>query len=137
MKFKASFCDPTEAEMIELGDISQEAIIDQFEKIDWNDYLQKVITTKIDDIYYDPSFVVENKESKNSLVVSAVGEPHIYEFRITYNQPKEVKSFLGLNDKIDENYSNSIYGQLKKDALDCLKALLRNDTEYLSVKVGQ
>ncbi len=134
MKFRASFCDPTELEMIELGDLSPDEIIDQFEKTDWNAYLQKLKTARMDNIYSDPSLVVENIESKNNIVVSAVGQPDLYEYRITYHQPKKVKSFFGLIERTDGNYSNSIDGQVQKDALDCLKALFGNDTAYLSAK---
>ena len=41
MNFRASFCDPLKPDIIELGDISQDTIIDHFEKINWNDHLQK------------------------------------------------------------------------------------------------
>ncbi len=137
MKFRAFFCDPLEPGIIELGDIAHETIIAHFEKIDWNDYLQKSRNAKIDEIYYYPTFEVENKESKNGLSFSAVGDPNNYEFKITYKRPKKVKSFFGLNDKINENYSTGIQGQTKNDVLDCLDALLRNDTVYLANKVGQ
>ena len=137
MKFRASFCDPLKPDIIELGDISQDTIIDHFEKIDWNNYLQKMGNAKQDEIYYSPSFEIENKESKNGLAISAVGDPNNYEFYIFYKRPKKVKSFFGLKEKINENYSTDIQGQTKSDVLECLKALLRNDTEYLSNKVGK
>ena len=137
MKFRASFCDPLKPDIIELGDISQDTIIDHFEKINWNDYLQKMAIANQDEIYYSPSFEVENKESKNGLAISAVGDPNNYEFYIFYKRPKNVKSFFGLKEKVNENYSTEIQGQTKNDVLDCLKALLRNDTVYLANKVGQ
>jgi len=137
MQLKAFFCDPLLPQEIELSAISPDTIIDQFEKIEWNDYFQKIQTAKLDDVYFDPSFVVENTENKTELVISAVGEPNHYAFRITYKRPKKVKSFLGLNDKIDEDYSTAIQGQTKDAALDCLNALLRNDTEFLSARFGQ
>ena len=137
MKFRASFCDPLKPDIIELGDISQDTIIDHFEKINWDDYLQKMATVKQDEIYYSPSFEVENKESKNGLAISAVGDPSNYEFYIFYKRPKNVKSFFRLKEKVNENYSTDIQGQTKNDVLLCLKALLRNDTEFLANKVGQ
>ena len=137
MNFRASFCDPLKPDIIELGDISQDTIIDHFEKINWNDYLQKMATAKQDEIYYSPSFEVENKESKNGLAISAVGDPGNYEFYIFYKRPKNVKSFFGLKEKVNENYSTDIQGQTKNDVIDCLKALLKNDTTYLANKVGQ
>ena len=137
MKFRVSFCDPLKPDIIELGDILQDTIIDLFEKIDWNGYLLKMANVRQDEIYYSPSFEVENKESKNGLAISAAGDPNNYEFYIFYKRPKKVKSFFGLKEKINQNYSTDIQGQTKNDAIDCLKALLRNDTEYLTNKVGQ
>ena len=137
MKFRASFCDPLRPDIIEIGDISQDTIIDHFEKINWNDYLQKMANAKQNEIYYSPSFEVENKESKNGLAISAIGDSNNYEFYIFYKRPKSIKSFFGLKEKVNENYSTDIQGQTKNDALDCLKALLKNDTAYLASKVGQ
>ena len=136
MEFKAFFFDPIEAALIELGYIAQDTIIDTFEKIDWNDYLQKSKNAKIDEIYYHPTFEVEHNKSKNGLSISVIGEPNNYAFKITYKRPQKVKSIFGLNDKITDIYS-VIEGQTKNDAIDCLKALLRNDTMYLVNKVGQ
>lgn len=137
MNFKASFCDPLRPDVIELGDVSQDTIIDHFENIDWKEYLQKMATAKQDEIYYSPCFEVENKENKNGLVISAVGDPSNYQFNIFYKRPKNVKSFFGLINNVNENYSTAINRQANSDVIDCLKALLKNDTVYLTNKIGQ
>jgi hypothetical protein len=137
MKFRASFCDPLKPDIIELTDCSKDTIIGYFEKINWFDFLQKMTTAKQDDIYYSPSFEVENIESKSGLVITAVGTPNNYEFSIFYKRPKIVKQFFGLIEKVIENYSTDIRSQTKNDALDCINALLRNDMGFLSSKVGQ
>lgn len=137
MKYRASFCDPLNPDIIELGDISQDSIIDHFENIDWDNYLQKMENVKDDEIYYSPSFEVENKESKHGLTVSAVGAPGNYEFYVFYKRPKTVKSLFGLIVRVNNNYLTDVQGQTKNDALDCFKALLRNDTDFLAYKVGQ
>lgn len=137
MEFRTTFCDPLEPDIIELTNISKDTIIDYFEKINWFDFLQKMATAKHDDIYYSPSFEVENKKSKNGLVITAVGSPNNYEFSIFYKRPKKEKQFFGLIEKVIENYSTDIRRQTKNDAIDCIKALLRNDTSFLSSKVGQ
>ena len=80
---------------------------------------------------------MEHKESKNVLVISAGGDPNKYDFSIFYKRPENVKSFFGLMDTVTENYTTNIQGQTINDALDCLKALLRNDIAYLANKVGQ
>lgn len=137
MKFRASFCDPLEPDIIELGSMPKDEVINHFEKINWNRYLQKVVTAKQDEIYYSPSFEAENEESSNGLVISAVGNPDNYEFYIFYKRPKKVKTFFGLIEKINDNYLTDIQRQTKRDALECLRALLRNDTAFLSNKIGQ
>jgi hypothetical protein len=42
MNFRASFCDPFNPNIIELGNIQKESIIDKFESIDWADYLRRM-----------------------------------------------------------------------------------------------
>ena len=137
MNFRASFCDPFKPEIIELGDIEKNKVIDKFENIPWTDFLRKMETAKEGEIFYSPSFEIENKDSKHGLSISAVGDPNQYEFYIFYKRPKTVKKFLGLKEKINESYTSDKTGQTKQDALDCLNALLRNDTEYLANKIGQ
>ena len=137
MNFSASFCDPFKKDIIELGDISKDSIIEKFEKTAWSDFLMRMANVNEDEIYYSPSLEIENKETKNALAISAVGDPNNYEFYIFYKRPKKVKSFLGLKEKINENYTTNQTGQTKQDVLDCLKALMKNDTEYLSNKIGQ
>jgi hypothetical protein len=137
MNFRASFCDPFKPEIIELGDIEKNKVIDKFENIPWTDFLRKMETAKEGEIFYSPSFEIENKDSKHGLSISAVGDPNQYEFYIFYKRPKTVKTFLGLKEKINESYTSDKTGQTKQDALDCLNALLRNDTEYLANKIGQ
>jgi hypothetical protein len=137
MKFSVSFCDPIEPDSIAWGDMAPDTIMDHFEKIDWNVYLQKSMAAKLDDIYFDPSFEVEHKETKRGLCISAVGSPDKYVFRITYKRPRKVKSFFGLFKKHTKNYSSAIQGQTKAEAKACLNAFLSNDTGYLAEKIGQ
>jgi hypothetical protein len=137
MSFRASFCDPFNPQIIELGDIPKERIIEKFENIPWADFLRKMAATKQEDLFYSPSLEIENKETGHALSVSAVGEPNQYEFFIFYKRPKKVKIFFGLKEKIDENYVSDKTGQTKQDALDCLNALIQDNTEYLANKIGQ
>ena len=137
MNFRASFCDPLRKDIIELGDISKDSILDKFEQTPWNDFLYKMANAKEDEIFYSPSLEIENKETKHGLSISAVGDPNNFEFYIFYKRPKKVKSFLGFKEKINDNYMTDKTGQTKQDVLDCLNALLRNDTEYLANKIGE
>ena len=137
MNFRASFCDPFSRDVIELGDIPKDKIVDKFEHTPWTDFLKKMASAKESEIFYSPSLEIENKETKHGLNISIVGDPNKYEFYIFYKRPKTVKIFFGLKEILKENYMTDKTGQTKQDVLDCLNALLRNDTEYLSNKIGQ
>lgn len=137
INFSASFCDPLNPIIIQLGDISKEQVIDEFEKINWKGYLQKMNDVKENEIYYSPSFEVHNKDSKHGIAISAVGDQNNYEFYIFYKRPKKVKSWFGLKEKLDENYTSDVTGQTKQNAIDCLNALINNDTIFLENKIGE
>jgi len=138
IKFKTLFYDPICPEPIEVEYVAHDTIVDHFEKIDWNGCLQKSKNAKLDDIYYHPTFEIEREKTKQKLGISAIGNSIEFEFNITYTRPKKemVKSFFILKEKITENYLTMIQGQTKNDALDCLKAFIRNDVKYLSNKIG-
>lgn len=135
MNFKATFCDPLKPDIIELGDVAAENILELLETIPWTDYLQRMEEAEGDKIYYSPSLEIENKDNKNGLSISAVGEPNNYEFYIFYKRPKKVKTFFGLRERIDEDYLSDITGQTKENVIDLLNALKRGDTEYLENKI--
>lgn len=137
MNFRASFCDPFQKDIIELGTISNDSVLDKFEKTPWADILRQMSHAREDEIHYSPSLEIENKDNKHGLAISAVGDPDNFEFYIFYKRPKNVKSFFGLRKKTDENYTTDKTGQTKQDVLDCLNALLKNDTEFLANKIGQ
>lgn len=132
MNFRASFCDPFKPDIIELGDIEKEKIIETFEKIPWNKLLDEMKLKKESEIYYSPSLEIENKENKNGLSVSAVDGKEWYIF---YKRPKMVKKFFGLIEKIDKNYLTDVKGQTEDDVKVCLIALINNDLEFLEKKI--
>jgi len=132
MNFRASFCDPFKPDVIEIGTIEKEKILETFEKMPWDELLKKMETAKENEIFYSPSLEVENKDNKNGIVVSAVdGE----EWYIFFKRPKMVKKLFGLIEKMDENYTTEITGQTEKDAKDCLIALINNDLNFLEAKI--
>ena len=137
MNFRASVCDPFKPDVIELGDIPKDKIIDKFENTPWADFLRKMASAKKSDIFYSPSLEIENKDTKHGLNISVVGDPDKYEFYIFYQRPKNVKILFGLKEIHKENYMTDKTGQTRQDVLDCLNALLCNDTEYLSNKIGK
>jgi len=132
MNFRASFCDPFKPKIVEIGNIEKEKIIETFEKIPWKELLNKIESSKSEEIYYSPSLEIENKDNKNGIVISAVDGREWYIF---FKRPKLVKKLFGLIEKMDENYTTEIQGQTEKDALDCLNAIINNDLEFLERKI--
>ncbi len=132
MDFRASFCDPFKPDIIEIGKIEQDKILETFHKIPWSEYLGKMETAKQKEIYYSPSLEIENKENRNGLSVSAINGNEWYIF---YKRPKLVKKFFGLIEKMDNDYLTDIQGQTEKDVLDCLNALINNDLNFLENKI--
>jgi len=115
-----------------LGDIQENKIIDKFESIPWTDLLRQMESSKEDEIFYSPSLEIENKDTKHGLTISAVGKAISFEFYIFYKRPKRTKTFFGLKENLNNNYTSDKTGQTKQNVLDCLNALLQDNTEYLA-----
>lgn len=112
MNFRASFCDPFMPDIIEIGDIEKDKVIEIFNRVPWTEYLEKMKTANYRDIHYSPSLEIENKDNRNGLSVSAVDGVEWYIF---FKRPKRVKRFLGLSEIMHENYLTDIQGQTEKD----------------------
>lgn len=132
MNYRASFCDPFKKDIIEIGDVDKDKVMETFEKIPWFEFLEKMDNAGENEIYYSPSLEIENKDNKNGLSVSIVDKSEWYIF---YKRPKLVKKFFGLSEKMDPDYLTDITGQTEKDVRDCLNALLKNDLEFLENKI--
>jgi hypothetical protein len=132
MNFRASFCDPFKSDIIEIGGIEKDKIMQHFESIPWTELLEKMKNANEKDIYYSPSLEIENKANKNGLSVSAVDGTEWYIF---FKRPKLVKKFFGLTEKMDDNYLTDITGQNIDDVRKCLSALIENDLKYLEEKI--
>jgi hypothetical protein len=122
--FRYSFCEPLNPQIIEKGAISKDDIIETFEHFPWNQYLNQILNANQDEIHYSPSLEFENNTNKNAVIASVVGEPDDFEFYIFYKRPKGN----------DDNYMNDLTGQTKKDVIDCLNALIKNDLDFLEKK---
>lgn len=136
MEFRASFCDPFNPQIVELGRIGENEIIDKFKSIPWRDYLDRMGKTRESEIYYSPSLEIENTENRNGITISAVddGKGGI-EYYIFYKRPKEETKFFGLTKKMNDNYLTEITEQTEEDALQCLTALINNKLGYLELKI--
>lgn len=132
MNYKASFCDPFKPDVIDLGIIEEEKVIQTFESYDWNDYLENMESAKDSEIFYSPSFEVENVENKHAITLSAIEDNKWYVF---YKRPKLVKKLFGLREKMDENYVTEVFVQSDEEALSYLSALLNNKLQLLDEKI--
>ncbi len=132
MNFRASFCDPFKPDIIELGTIGKNKIIETFDEIPWTEYLKKMGTANDKEIYYSPSLEVENMHNKNGIVVSAIDATEWYIF---YKRPKMIKRFFGLFETMSNNYTTEVHGQTGKDVRECLIALIDNNLNFLEEKI--
>ena len=130
--FRASFCDPLKPDIIEIGEVEKEKIMDLFENIPWQEHLAKMRTVKESEIHYSPSLEVENKDNRNGLTFSAINGEEWYIF---FKRPKRVRKFFGLIEYMNNNYLTDIQGQTETDVRDCLEALIRNDLPFLERKI--
>jgi hypothetical protein len=131
MKFRASFCDPFNPNIIELGEIPIEKIIEKFESIHWNDILTKMKSVKPNEIFYSPSLEIENIDNKNGVTVSAINEKEWYIF---FKRPKKTK-LLGLFEKLNKNYLTEVHGQTTNDVKECIYALINENLDYLEARI--
>jgi hypothetical protein len=131
MIFHITFCDPFKSEVIDLGYIEGNLVLDRFEAIPWQTILQEMKGKPDNEIYYTPSLDVENQKNKNQLSISAVGEPDNFEFYIFYKRPKTIKTVFGLLKKHVDDYVTDVTGQNREDVLNCLKALINEDLQFL------
>lgn len=132
MKFTVSFGNPFQKEVVDLGVMERHKIVEKFNSIDWNDYLKRMELADESEIYYSPSFEIIDTTDTYGLSTSAIGDNDWYIF---YKRPKKVKVFLGLFERLNENYLTETENQTKKDVIDCLNALLQNNLEFLDEKI--
>jgi hypothetical protein len=135
MNFVVAFYDPFKPYIVQLGEMEQVKVIDTFQNIPWEKFLSKMEGKKPNEIYYSPSLDIENKEDKRLLTVSIVGKPAAFEYYIFYRRAKTVKTFFGLAKKEKQNYMTEIRNQTYTNALNCLNAFLKNDTDFLENKI--
>ena len=132
MNFRATFCDPFKADVIEIGDIEKEKVIELFEKTPWAEYLTKMDERR-KEVYQAPSLGFENINNRNIINISI---DDANEWLIFYIRPKLVKRLFGLlGEKMNNNYMTEIQGQTESDVRSCLEALIRNDLEFLENKI--
>ena len=131
MTFRASFCDPFQSEIIEIGDIEKIQIMETFENIPWGQLIEKMEPAK-DTIYYSPSLEIENKMNKNGVTVTAIDEE---EWWIFFKRPIQKMKYFKFRKYIYKDYVSEITEQNISDVRECLNALINNDLEFLEEKI--
>lgn len=134
MTFRASFCGPTSPEITEIGRIDEQEIIKKFSDVNWSGYLSDMRNLPEAKVHYSPSLEIENQENKNGLTISAIGGPQNFHFLVFYKRPKKIK-FLGLFERMNQNYSSYKDNCNREEAIAYLEALKRNDLGLLEAEI--
>lgn len=132
MNFRASFCDPFKPEIVEIGFVEKERILELFDSIKWKEYLEEMDFADESDIYYSPSLEIENADNKNGLSISAIDGTEWYIF---FKRPHINKPNAVLPGNTEEENITHLTGQTEKDVRECLNALIRNDLAFLEEKI--
>lgn len=135
--FQASFCNPLKKDIEQWGRIDKDRIIPTFEEIDWDEYFKLMSNEPERKYYYSPSLEIEKVSTKEGVCISQIENGNGYEFYIFYKRPKEIKVFFGLRKRLKLDYTTDKQGMTKQDAIDCLNALIKGDSEYLANKIGK
>ncbi|MFZ4398661.1 MAG: hypothetical protein ACOYO1_01405 [Bacteroidales bacterium] len=132
MNFRASFCDPFQKDVIELGEIEKDKILELFEHTDWDKYIAKIKENPSSAIHYSPSLEIENKDNRNGICISAIDETEYYIF---FKRPKMRNYLFGLYKHMNPDYLTEIRDQTDEDVKVCLIALMNNDLDFLENKI--
>jgi len=131
-EFRYSICEPNNPNIIEKGKIDSSEIMKIFTEFPWEKYLEEM--EKIKDIYFSPSLEFENLNNKNGLSISAIGKPNEYMFYVFFKRPKMKKTWFGLSEKMDNNFTSELLDQNKNTTIEILEALIENNLSSLERK---
>lgn len=134
--YRYSICDPLKPEIIEMGNISKDEVMDILNKFPWFDLLKKMDDTDPAKVYYAPSIEFENKDNHHGLAISIVGDEKDYEFYIFYKRPKMRVRLFGLIKYLNKDYLSDRTQQSLTDVQECVQALLNNDFVTLEKRWG-
>jgi hypothetical protein len=126
MKFRASFCDPFNPEIADLGEIQPDKVMELFDSIPWEEHLQKMKNAGDQEIHFSPSLEIADSINGNGLCVSAVDNTEWYIF---FKRPRR------LRERTEEEYLSEAQGQDTAEVRACLHALIAGDLGYLENKI--
>jgi hypothetical protein len=130
-----SICEPDNPAVIEKGLIQKEDILQTFIEFPWMDRLRKIAAMKDEEVCFSPSLEFVNKDAKQGVTFSIVGDENENEFYFFYKRPKTVSSFFGLSKKYVEGYLSDKTGLTKEDAVNILREFINYNFEYLELQV--
>ncbi|MCD9574018.1 hypothetical protein [Flavobacterium soyae] len=131
-QFRYSICEPTNPNIIEKGKIDSSEILELVNNFPWKKYLHEMENIK--DPYYSPSLEFENLNNKNGLSISAVGTYEKFEFYVFFKRPKMQKTWFGLSEKLNNNYTSELLDQNEEKTMEIVKALVNDDLNFLERK---
>lgn len=130
--FRYSICEPTNPKIIEKGKINSSEIISVVENYPWKSKLEEM--ERLKEPYYSPSLEFDNLNNKNGLSISAVGNAEKYEFYVFFKRPKIQKTWFGLSEKLNNDYTSELLDVSKEKTLEIIKALVDNNLNFLERK---
>lgn len=136
MMYRYSICDPLHADVLEMGQIPKESVLEIFDEFPWVPMLAKMEGVGEQDIYFSPSLEFENKLNQHGISISALGDVGKQEFMIFYKRPKMVPTWLGLSQRMENNYLTERDEQTLADAREAIIALINGDLETLEERWG-
>lgn len=134
--YRYSICDPLKPEIIEMGNIAKEDVMDILNQFPWFDLLKKMNDADPAKVNYSPSIEFENTDNHHGLSISIVGDEKDYEFYVFYKRPKMRVRLFGLIKNLDKDYLSDRTQQSLADVQECVQALLNNDFVTLEKKWG-
>jgi hypothetical protein len=129
--FRHSFCDPFKPDIIELGDIESQEIINKFEQLPWDEIMSRMGKAKESEIHFSPSLDFEDRTTKHGIAISGLGDKSLEEFYVFYKRPKKVKNFFGLTSRDNPDYLTEVTGQTKENVIGILEAFIQGEYELL------
>jgi hypothetical protein len=137
MQYKASFCDPFKADIVDLGYVEKEKVMELFERVPWAEYLVKMEAARENEIHWSPSLDFKDEDNHQIISVSVAGKPDNIDWLIFYIRPKKVKRLFGLlGEKMNNEHMTEVQGRTETDARNAIEALLRGDYAWLDEHIS-
>ena len=130
--YRYSICEPDNPNIIEKGKVDSGELVKIFNEFPWKKYLEDM--EGLENPHFSPSLEFENLNNKNGLSISAVGKSDKYEFYVFFKRPKMKKTWFGLSQKMDDNYSSELLDVNESQTIEILQALVDNKLGFLEEK---